>query len=373
MTKAICSKGTPGVEITLRCYCSCPWCYKKGLVHSKAGHVPVEIVRQRIDWLNDHVENDQIMPIGGEPLLHPDFRQICDYIVGLGKKVVLVTSAKVSQLPVERKNLDHALWLYAEGKLVDLNLSYQPGRNEKSYLSFLQSVKKRYVSHRKSRQASGDYDPKFHDLFSTIVVGRSYVGNREKFLELINFVRSHSGFSEYSLGETEFEETYQHLLAHFSDFGQSHSLGTTMYWEKESSEFRHSLRFQGETEVEVSGNHHTVRVPQGGTCKAIKANIGDEQIEVGSLMVRTDGEVCFATSQCLPMVSGICNADIHRDHESVHRVASVSLKQIQGQVFLANRRKAAKNCNPDGSEKECTACPFDDLCSTCHSTVRNWK
>ncbi len=368
----ITSKNSAFVEITDRCYGSCPWCYKKDVVHSRGKHVPLDLIIVRIDWINEYVQCDQILPIGGEPLLHPNFIEICDHILSLGKKVSIVTAGLISSLKIEKKNLDYALDLYEKGLLTNFNLSLQPGINDKEYLSILKRIIALYPKQREVRDDQGLYHILDHDLFTTVVINRSFLGNKQKLLDLINFVTASSGYKEYALGDKEFEDIYTHLEAHFADFGNSHDLNTTIYPLDESTGFRHKIFIKGETIITQVAGVNNVQVPQGGMCEALKIKVEHGTISVNGLMVRSEGEVCIPTPQCIPVKSGLCNADIHTG-EAVFETVKKSIAQIHKLVYLANRRKASANCKPDGTEEDCTACPFDDMCNTCHAIVRKWK
>ncbi len=360
------------VEITDQCYGSCLWCYKKGIVSPKGKHVPLERLIARINWIIKNVECEEIVPIGGEPLLHPNFIEICDHIISTGKRLSIVTAGMLSRRTYEKKNLEYALELYKKGKLVDINLSLQPGRNEKQYLKILVEIKKIYHQSREAREDLGIYHTKDQDLYTTVVVDKTYLKDKQKFLDLINFLRTNSGFTAYDSNNKTFLEMCGHLEAHFSEFEISHDLNYSMWQLDEFAGFRHKLNFRGEVETTRIDGISKVRVPQGGMCEAQKIKVENDVIKCEGLMVRSDGEVCIPTPQCIPVASGLCSADIH-DGNSVYQTVKNSLSEIHKLVYLANRRKALAKCKPDMQEEDCTACPFDDMCNACHAIVRKWN
>ena len=373
MAYLIVLKSQPCIEITTRCYTGCDMCYKQETVGPKKPHVPLETVIKRIDWINRFVLCQTIVLVGGEPLLHPDFIQIADYIISKGNTVSIITSGRLSFRPIEKINLLYALDLYEKG-LLSFNLSYHPEGNDKQYLSVLAEIKKRYEKNREARKARSQYSDLDHDLFSTVVLDGTYLED-EKLLAILNFLilNSYTEDDRCTFKSTRFKK----LKAFLSDYflgenpeSRSISLSAT----DDNRKFRHTIRFFGMVFVEkIDGStNHKVKLPEVGTCDIIGSTVKDDSIFLPSLLVREDGDVVFSSAEC-NLTGGLFNADLHQTKESITAACSASLDQIKSMIYLANRQKALENCNPDGSEKPCTGCPFGNICTTCHAMKRPWQ
>lgn len=77
------------IEATDICNIKCKGCYR--LVMGE-GHKPLEQIKEEILFLRKWRNCDNISLAGGEPILHPDIKEIVSFIVGLKMKVVILTN-----------------------------------------------------------------------------------------------------------------------------------------------------------------------------------------------------------------------------------------------------------------------------------------
>ena len=77
------------IEATDICNIKCKGCYR--LVMGE-GHKPVEQIKEEILFLRKWRNCDNISLAGGEPILHPDIKEIVKFITSLGMKVVILTN-----------------------------------------------------------------------------------------------------------------------------------------------------------------------------------------------------------------------------------------------------------------------------------------
>lgn len=361
------------LEITLKCYTGCPWCYKGKLVHSRGQHVPLAILKSRIDWLINNINPEEIGPIGGEPFTQPEFIQICNYILSKGKKIRITTSGKISKLDVEKKNLEYALKLYKKG-LLNINLSFQPGQNEKAYLYLLGRIMKIYKERRESYKATDSYEKGSYDLVTVVSIDRSFL-DPQKAKWIVDFLAENSGYKKLPDDSPHHQEFLEAIAKNYSEtFLDSDDLSFSITPMKDNEAFRHRFLLAGLITVVVNpdGSHHVV-MAQASFCDVVLSEICPDNVKLPSILIRTDGDLIFAQPHCIPMKNGLCNVDIHRDPSVILETVKTSLDQMKGVVFIANRLKAADNCNEDGTEKKCTKCPFDRMCDTCHSLVKTWS
>jgi len=77
------------IEATDICNIKCKGCYR--LVMGE-GHKPVEQIKEEIIFLRKWRNCDNISLAGGEPILHPDIKEIVAFITSLGMKTVILTN-----------------------------------------------------------------------------------------------------------------------------------------------------------------------------------------------------------------------------------------------------------------------------------------
>lgn len=357
------------LEITARCYTGCKYCFKKGSVHSKANHTDTDLILQRINWISQFTDADTISLLGGEPLLHPDFIKICEYIISKDLRVDIVTSGVVSSVPVEVRNLNYAVFLYKTDKLF-IELSSHSGRNEKAYEILFKRLKKVHKARRLAQKSQGRYFPTRYDLSTTAVVPAGIKDlnglwdNVKNVLKVINI-------DDFPKDSERFGLLYEAYEKHFSS--QDGYLNFSIMPVDERTDFRVNLRFMGESVIDYKSGGPVIYRPQSGVCPAIKSEVGGTDFDMSSLLIRADGGVSFAESQCVDMHGPMLNVDLHDTEAKIYDALSGSLKQIKVHVFAYNRMKAKDNCGPDGVEHACTACPFDKMCTPCWTTTRPWQ
>ena len=77
------------LEVTDICDLKCEGCYRSTLT----GHKPLEEVKEELRFFKRWRNPDNVSIAGGEPLLHPDIREIIAFIDELGMKPIVLTNA----------------------------------------------------------------------------------------------------------------------------------------------------------------------------------------------------------------------------------------------------------------------------------------
>lgn len=364
------------LEITERCYCGCPWCYRKKVVSPKREHVALETLKTRIDWIRKYTDAGYVCLVGGEPLLHPELIQICKYIWQKGLRLSMITAGKISNLPVEQNNLQYILKLYKQGR-IDLDLSYQPGMNNEAFEKILTFAKENYKSYRLGKKIflrqSGTLD-----LTSTGVLNKLHT-NPDNFKETRSFVSS-IAWNEGFASSLEADLQSSILKDHFDGKSQYTYFQRTKDGNKT---FRYKIRFIGEIQIDPNIQDHVI-MPATGVCSAMVASFSKNKISLPSMTIRTDGDVCFSTAQCISGVSGILNVDVHQTKEQIIKTASNTIHDLQRNVWVARRKMVGVDrdmyCKkdpvyPDTKESNrvnCPACLYKVVCNQCHETKRTW-
>jgi organic radical activating enzyme len=364
------------LEITEKCYCVCPWCYRKKVVSPKGEHVPLEILKRRIDWIRKYTDASFVCLVGGEPLLHPELKTVCKYIWQKGLRLSMITAGKISKSPDEQENLQFVLNLYKQGR-IDLELSYQPGFNNEAFEKILTFAKGNYKSFRWGeklfmRQSSS------MDLTSTGVLNNAHT-NPDIFKETRSFVGS-IAWNEGFTSSLEADVQAGMLADHF----EGKSLYTYFHHTKEGKKtFRYKIRYVGETQIDPDSQNHVI-MPNSGICSAMKAKFSKKKISLPSITVRTDGEVCFSTAQCISGVSGLFNIDVCQTKEQIIKTASNTIHDLQRNVWVARRKMVGADRDQyckmdpvypdtkDSNRVNCPACVYKVVCNQCHETKRVW-
>ncbi len=353
------------VEITLRCYCGCQWCYKRGEAHPKAAHVPFEVIVARIDWLIKYTDCKIIGLIGGEPVLHPQLKEICEYVLGLGLELRITTSGKVSHR--ETKNLEYLLYLYRRGQIA-IDLSFQPGRNEKEYVNFVRLIKEVLIERRANLLKRGWTVEQ--DLRTMVSIEKGFLEDRTRVMKLLRLLLE---TSDYSLSDIDSDctEMMETLGKNYLAFGDSGNWYYKYWKDPDDIQIRHTIDLMGLTIFNQNPDGSTQVIgAKGPICGVGVAKIMEHQIFLPLVLLRSDGEMVFVVPRCIPVKFGLCNVDQHQECGQIYKVVLKSLQRIGAIVYLANRKKAADNCGPDGKEQACTACPLDDMCDACHASER---
>mgnify|MGYP001582422632 CR=1 FL=1 len=129
------------LEITQFCRTGCPYCYKDGKASLEGSHLSLHEIDMRLSWLRKFSDAVEVAIVGGEPLLHPQFKEILDLIIQKGLRPRIITSGVTSaQNNQEQENLKTLFEKYEAGEL-DLDLSFHPDRNTKAFQRILHQVK----------------------------------------------------------------------------------------------------------------------------------------------------------------------------------------------------------------------------------------
>lgn len=356
------------LELTNKCYtgCTADYCYKKITVSTKGQHIPFEVVIKRIDWIKKFVKCNTINILGGEPLLHPNFKQICSYIIQQGFSLDIITSGKISKIPYEIQNLEYLLELYEQGK-INIELSYHYGRNQEAFKLIRNKFIDLYWNRRAELKKKGLYSDKNYDHFSTVVITGGM--KRKEFDLFVATVLADNGWagSENKYLDQMWVEYTKHFYTNIQSF--AYGIASTDDWKL----FRQSIRFVGAKDLfDLKGNFY-LSLPEGGSCDAANATIKDGEIMIGSMHIRADGGVTFPMPQCIDMPNPMANVDVHTTETQIHSALSRSLNQVRKHVYMHNRIKAKDNCDENGNEKECKACPFGEMCTGCWMAKRPWQ
>ncbi|MGA2152026.1 MAG: radical SAM protein, partial [Geobacteraceae bacterium] len=86
----------PNVLLTTRCNLSCKYCFAQEKLTGKRMHMPMENVRQVIEFLK-RSEYPIFRVMGGEPTLHPNFIEIIHMSLAEGMRVDVLSNATWSE------------------------------------------------------------------------------------------------------------------------------------------------------------------------------------------------------------------------------------------------------------------------------------
>jgi len=311
-----------------------------------------------------------IVIVGGEPLLHPCFREICDFVLQEGFLLKIITSGKISKKFNEWRNLNYAMNLFRLGKIF-FELSLHFNRNDKDYVAFIERLRT-LIDERRKNIAGTNIETQYdRDLNSTYVVSKNLNFSFEEFLEHINSICEILEFTKFKADSENFRGMFQNYQSHFAD-GEK-GLNHSIWHYATNTGLRIHLTVRGQTDISYEDGQAVIGRPELGLCPSVQSSFSPTKITLSSFLVRMDGGIVFGESQCIDSPSPLANIDIHVDEKIILKTIIESLKQIQTHVFLFNRMKAADNCDEGGVEKPCTACPFDRMCTPCWKTKRPWE
>lgn len=80
------------INLTRRCNLNCPGCYVSDLVHHTNRKGEMDLSLEKIKQIVDLKDIDGVYLTGGEPLCHPEIKEIVDYFYMNGKKVSIATN-----------------------------------------------------------------------------------------------------------------------------------------------------------------------------------------------------------------------------------------------------------------------------------------
>jgi|GEM_PF-5224751 organic radical activating enzyme len=368
MKPLVSQNGDLCLEITQKCYNGCPWCYKGQFVGPKMPHIPFEIVKRRFLWACKFIKFNKVFLLGGEPLTHPQLIQLIELALKNGKEVSLITSGRFSKLPHEVENYINVLDLYEKGQ-ISVDVSFQPGRNEKYYTKMVADLRAR-CEKRHEALSTGKNNTDL-DIFTTVVLDDSHL-SFDRYMTSVAVVRDalfNDGIDEE--GSVAIENCHIMLNRHFGEYQKSENWVMRISPNKPSSDFRAMARFVGE--IHCSGA--TVKKPQGGTCPAIHAAI-ENDILLSSLLIRHDGELCFSLPQCISARVGLCNVDQVDAEKVIYTAVKASVETLIQNILDGKRRQVSSPnsyCTSDpeyprGSPdaKKCNSCNFEYICNLCH-------
>lgn len=416
------------LEITQRCYTGCTWCYKLENATPQGENVPIDVLKTRIDWIKANTDAHTLSLIGGEPLLHPDFIEISNYVLQQGLHLQIITSGKISKKRErETANMKHALDLYAQG-ILTIELSFQPGRNNQPYKTMFTAMSERAVNRRialrTKKQAIEHWEAsedrtqalawideqlQAKDIFSTVTLAAHIAQDINKLRSVYQFLLEECcqySWSSISVNTESIEafvsRNFELLQRHFVPYSESALFSNTISGENKDVRYLASVRFRiwgassiVPTEWDVINNRlfmrSAVEATQGSKatemiCPAMGYHISedDASVSINTPTIRTDGELTFSTPNCISSRSGLCNVDIHTSPAQVLGTVIETLTTLETAVVEA-RRIAAKELKelckadpyyPDTTEAHahwCTSCPIDVTCNSCHTRLAPWQ
>lgn len=374
--KVIKTDTTTFLETTLRCYVGCDWCYRKPFAHPRADHVPLDVLRKRVDWICEYVDTPEIGQIGGEPFLSPCFRELTNYIISKGKDAMITTSFKLPNTDIEKKNVEFALELYEAG-LLYIAMSIYPGKNEKEIKWLLDEIKKRSVKHFQNREAMGRSNEGRSHAHVLIMVPDISYADPKKLKEWVVRVLDMVGYNAPMKDGKDYltEVVAPAVAGHFAEapFSETRKMGYNVWANAKDRDFLVRFLIASPDMITIAPDGtHQVKTARGRICGAARSTLTDTHVDTQPLLVKTNGDVVFSEPYCIAMERGLCNTDVHVNERAVLEVTTRSLKQILAHVYMANRRQAACEVEKTGKETECTACPLNDMCGSCHTRPLVW-
>lgn len=417
--------GDKGVllEITQKCYTNCSWCYKCENVSPKGEHVPLEKVKERIDWIKKFTNADEITLLGGEPLLHPQFKEIAEYVVAQGLTLDMITSGKISKkVPHEVENEAYVWELWRQGKIY-FSLSFQPGRNNAEYKSWvkriIENVPKRKENLEKERErlaSSADDESKRRTkeidsilarnvIVTTATLDKVFTEDKERFAAMCRYLLGDCfgmNLENTTIKEEKIDvyigKAFEALKKHYLPFDQSEFFAEVLNC---SAPVTWQVRFWGADRIipvawEIANGKKfmtsSVAKARGlddnqVVCPAMMSKFSTDAktVTLGTITVRTDGETTFSTPACISAKSGLCNTDVHQDRESLFTTVSDRLQESRDFIIEAKRKEAGddplKMCKVDndypdtneGHQKICPSCPVQVSCNFCHVREADWQ
>jgi MoaA/NifB/PqqE/SkfB family radical SAM enzyme len=88
------------LSLTNRCNLGCRWCGDSSLRARNPGEIPTSLVKRLLDELLAGGTRGVVIEGGGEPTIHPGFREIVSYVGQIGLAAGLVTNG-LSTKPME--------------------------------------------------------------------------------------------------------------------------------------------------------------------------------------------------------------------------------------------------------------------------------
>lgn len=372
------------LEITLACFSGCKYCYRQCKI-SRNGHLPLEIIKTRVDWIAQFTNAQMISVLGGEPLLHPNFPEICDYILNKNLKLSIITSGKV--FPKNDLNLNKLLELYEQEK-ISIALSYHYKNNDKHYWTLMEKINE--IESKKSRKEK-------IKISSTMTVPQFL--SKEEFIEAME--KFSIFFSKKNLkdcriiwdGEDKnFQDTlissWELAQKSFLPFAESKSFATGFNFFSDIKSFGLNLRIWAAVGVKsVSMEHFQMNVisTSRGTkgnrkiCPGMDSSFNDKSIKLQSLMIKTDGEISFSVPSCIATKRQLGNVNLLDTPQKIHHSIKSALQRIESFIIQSKFASGERPCIKDKRYKEgieigtiskkepCYGCSLGSACNACNA------
>ncbi len=402
------------LEITEMCRTDCNTiCYTAGRARLTGNHLPLEILYPRIDWICRHTDAKYLYLLGGEPLLHPQLKEIIDYVNRRGLGINLITSGVISgRNQIERDNLALLLEKYKDGTL-NVDPSLHPGRNQRHFLRIIKELKERTPARMMALQVektalvslisrarafdeasqkgldllqsrldlvNEDIDDK-NAIHTTITLGPEIAVDEEKFIAVYRFIFEECSdlqFEDITIGgekvdiQVYLHEQFERLKKHFAGFGQSarffHPL--SLPWSAGKKWYVRTWGAVGVTRV-IEGGRQIIRIkrPMGNeedkaACPAMTSSSNKDlgEIFLDGALVRADGELVHSVPGCIEMKQGFANVDRDNDPAVIFGQVSTRLRAIDKLIHKIDKLHQSERPTAD---KGCVSCPFDIACNLC--------
>lgn len=394
------------LEINEQCYTGCNHCY---LDHAKpnGGTVNVVTLFERIEKITQYTNANAITIVGGEPLLHPQLKEIIEKIQRMKLKVNIITSGVVPGKNQENIK-QYILEQYRTGGISHVDLSYQVGKNETPFEEFVRQLiiampeaQKAHHAKRTLGEKIAGKNKKKNFLSTSVTLSPENCRSSAELKRIYEFLDTigkgqSNDFINYTdeKGTTKqitFDEyiraAWERLQKHFSPYHASEKFSETsnlnlpnkLIWD---------IRYWGATTIQgTPGNRNIIR-PQGTkkisiTCPAMSSQIEENSVTIPSLIVKADGKFEFPEPHCLPErnISQFPSIDTINSKEELLAKIKQGIKTRQSIIFDHKRKNAKGNktqfCASDHEKQRtseiCYSCPVDSICNTCHNQVGRLK
>ncbi len=202
---------------------NCPYCYRVGTV---LGNVPLQKAYYYIDFLK-YIGCTNINITGGEPLLHPFWKQIVKYCFQKGFYVALTTNGLALDLDDEALQFVHHIALPLDGSTAHTNSST---RSEDQFYKALELIDK---------YKKGCY--KFHFKINTVITRYNY-SELDRILCIVND------------SKLEWKLFILHKKGYFYHFPEEQSIPDFVAL----SYIEHILKNEHKCTITYNGNGHNV-------------------------------------------------------------------------------------------------------------------
>ncbi|MDO8261441.1 MAG: radical SAM protein [Candidatus Magasanikbacteria bacterium] len=384
------------IELTTACLTGCKeYCYRKCGIPSLDPklHVPFELLIKRLEWIRKFTDANRIYLVGGEPLLYPKFSSLCDKILEMGYKLSIITSGKVNKK--SSKNIDKLIELFKDEK-IDIELSYHHKLNKKFYFSLLEKLEEaeeQRIKENPIKAILNTINP-FNEARGVLTTATIY---SDRLMSREEYIKFNEDIAKLYCDIEKAEEistitddgTTDFLSSLIGDYSILRRLDKKLFVRRYTYDRNHKRRLKlvlkiwRATEIVESEKanlkFNIVFGNYGISCPAMNSSIEKGFVKLQSLLIRTDGELCFSTPSCVATKEQLGNINNLSTKEEIIERMSKHFSMIMGIGIRAKRLddypEINMKCNSDNNPG-CSAfaacdghCNTRDMCSIC-SAIR---